>query len=169
MRNLFILSLTIILIGIGACSKNEKTATLTFNNIQISAEGPLYEGANTAQGEVLNELNAFAKENGIDINTISSARLKSFSISAYDSNDLSVYTGFNIQLASEKTDMIQAAAINQIEPGAKLANGTLSSEQKGLLDLLKQDKFILVADANVASDTSMNIKLIGKMEVEIKY
>lgn len=135
----------------------------------IKAEGPLYEGANTAQGEILNQLNAFAKDNNIAIGDIKSAQLKSLTISATDSNDLSVYTGFNVQFASDKIDMIQAAAANKIEPGSKSIDCTLASQYEGLLDVLKEEKFVLVTDASVASDTSMNINLIGKMQIEIKY
>lgn len=152
-----------------ACQPKENSKTLVIDQIAITAEGPLYEGANLSQGEVVSTLNAFAKENGFTTDAIKSAHLKSLSISAVDSNTLDPFTSFNLQLASDQAAMIQAGAINKIEPGTKTANGTIATQQEGLLDLLKQEKFILVVDASVAKDTSMNINLKGKIEIEIKY
>ncbi len=170
MRTIFkVVFVLFVLIGLVSCSKNERVATIIFDNILINADGPLTEGANTAKGEVLNQLNAFAANNKIKVDDIKSAKLTLLNISAVDSTDLNIYAGFNLQFASEKTDMIQAATINKIQPGTKLLNATLASNSIDLLDLLKQDNFILVADASVAKDTSMNIKLKGKIEVEIKY
>ena len=158
-----------LLVFMSACQPQERSKTLVIDNIAIKAEGPLYEGANLSQGEVKNTLNAFAKENGITAEAIKSVQLKSLTISAVDSNSLDPFTSFNLQFASDQTAMVQAAAINKVEPGAKSINATIASQQEGLLELLKQDKFILVVDATVAKDTSMNINMIGKMEIEVKY
>ena len=152
-----------------ACQPKENSKTLVIDNVAIKAEGPLYEGANLSQGEVQNALNAFAKENGFTSDAIKSVQLKSLTISANDSSSLDPFTSFNLQFASDQTAMVQAAAINKVAPGTKSINATIASQQEGLLELLKQDKFILVVDASVAKDTSMNINLVGKMEIEIKY
>jgi hypothetical protein len=158
-----------LLIYVSACQPNAISKIIVLNNIAIKAEGPLYEGANLSQGVVQNAINAFAKENGITADAIKSVQLKSLTISATDSNSLDPFTSFNLQFASDQTAMVQAAAINKVEPGAKTINATIASQQEGLLELLKQDKFILVVDASIAKDTSMNINLIGKMEIEVKY
>lgn len=163
------LGVVFLLIYLSACQPKENSKTIVIDNIAINAEGPLYEGANLSQGEVQNALNAFAKENGITVDAVKSVQLKSLTISATDSNSLDAFTSLNLQFASDQTAMVQAAAVNKIEPGTKSINATIASQQEGLLELLKQDKFILVVDATVAKDTSMNINLQGKMEIEIKY
>jgi hypothetical protein len=163
------LGVVFLLIYMSACQPKANSKTIVIDNIAINAEGPLYEGANLSQGEVQNALNAFAKENGITVDAVKSVQLKSLTISATDSNSLDAFTSLNLQFASDQTAMVQAAAVNKIEPGTKSINATIASQQEGLLELLKQDKFILVVDATVAKDTSMNINLQGKMEIEIKY
>jgi hypothetical protein len=163
------LGVVFLLIYMSACQPKTNSKTIVIDNIAINAEGPLYEGANLSQGEVQNALNAFAKENGITVDAVKSVQLKSLTISTTDSNSLDAFTSLNLQFASDQTAMVQAAAVNKIEPGTKSINATIASQQEGLLELLKQDKFILVVDATVAKDTSMNINLQGKMEIEIKY
>ncbi len=154
---------------LSACSNKEKTATLVIDNISISAEGPLFEGANTAQGEVPNRINAWAKEHGIELSQITSASLKKVTISVNDTSNLDLFSSINMQFASDQTDMIQAAVINKIQPDSKKIELTLSGEQKDLIKVLKQDKFTIVVDAILNKDYDANINLLGNIEIELKY
>jgi hypothetical protein len=151
-----------------SCTK-EKTETLVIDGIVISAEGPVFEGANTVQGEVTNRLNAFAREKGMDPADFHSAKLKKITLSIDDTADFDLFTSINIQFVSDKTDMVEAALVNKVQPGSRQLEPELSAKQHDLLDLLKQDKFTIVADANISGDSDNDIKFMGKIEIELKY
>jgi hypothetical protein len=162
------LILAFLVLGIAACNK-EKTTTLVIDNIAIGAEGPLFEGANTAQGEVQNQLQNFAKENGIELSAIQSAKLKTLSLSVDDTSDFNLYSSISVQLASDKAEMVEVAAINSIQPGSKKLDLTVATEKNELIETLRQDKFTVVVDAIMTKDSNMNIAMKGRMEIEIKY
>jgi hypothetical protein len=165
LKNILILFLSI---AIASCGKKE-SSILEFNNVKISAEGPLFEGSTTAQGEIETKLKDFAQANGIDEDKIESAKLKSVAVAVKDSTDFNIYSSLTIQFASEKTEMVKAAVINPIPTGSKKLTLTVAGEQDNLIDLLKQDKFTIVADAIVSKDTSMNIEMTGNFAFELTY
>lgn len=157
-----------LLLFCSSCAK-EKTETLVFDNILISAEGPVFEGANTAQGEVMNKLNEFAREKGIDLADLRSAKLKKMTLTTEDSAGFDLFSSINIQLVSDKTDMVEAASVNKVEPGSKQLVPELPSENANLLELLKEEKFTVVADAIITGDSDSDIQFKGIIEIELKY
>ncbi|MES2618064.1 MAG: hypothetical protein V4613_09295 [Bacteroidota bacterium] len=153
---------------LNACSKNE-TLTFSIDAAQLKGEGPLFEGANTAQCNVKDALSAFIKEKELDMNKIQSIKLNSVTLSMPDSLNFDIYTSLILQFASEKTDMFKAAVINPVPQGKSSVTMTVAQEQESLLDLLKQDNFTMVADVNVAKDTAMDILMNANLNFTIDY
>lgn len=153
---------------LGACGKNEPI-TFTIDSVQLKAEGPLFEGPNTAQCDIKDALSAFVKEKELEMDKIQSVKLTGVTLTLPDSLNFDIYTNLTLQFASEKTDMFKAAVINPVPQGKNTLTLTVAQEQENLLDLLKQENFTVVADVNVAKDTSMNILMNANLNFTIDY
>lgn len=150
------------------CAK-EETASFSVSNVPVGLEGPLFEGANTAQGDVADALAAILKEKGITAEQISSARLTGLNLTVPDSVNFNMYTGITVQLVSDKTDMIKVGVINPVPKDQRSIDLSVAGEQDKMLDLLKQNKFTVVTDVNVAADTSMDVNIQANLKFEIIY
>jgi hypothetical protein len=151
-----------------ACNKSN-TSVLKIDSIPVSAEGPYFVGPNTFQGEIQNQLEAFAKENGITVDQLKSAKLTQFSLRVSDSLNFDKMSSIKMQMVSEQTDMIEAASANSIEKGKLSINFAVSNAENDYLELLKQNMFTLVVDANMKEDIDNDIAMLANLEFEIKY
>lgn len=151
-----------------ACTKLE-TSTFKIENIALKAEGPLFEGPNTAQGEINKQLEGYAKSLNITVENIESAKLKSVTIKTIDSGNFDLFSSIKIQLVSEKTDMMDIGVINPIPAGSKEVKLSIAGELSDLIELLKQEKITIVADAGLTKDIDMNINWNCDLEFEINY
>jgi len=149
--------------------KNNKKETLSYKDVQIMAEGPLFEGSNTIQGDLVTQLPALTQKLKIDTEDIVSIRLNSVNLSIDDTSNFNLFSSITLQFASEKTDMIEVALINPVPVDKQTIQLTVASEQENLLDLLKQDKFTIVADAILKEDSDKNINMKAHLDFELTY
>ncbi len=169
MRNYFA---SLILAGLvtlmQSCGTEQKTS-LNYNQVVISAEGPLFEGSNTLQGQIESKLSERIKDLQIKTENISSVKLKSITLSVNDTANFDLLTSITIQFASDKSDMVKVALINPVPAGSKTLKLTVANEQENLLDILKQEHFTVVADAIFAKDSDANFNMNGDFEFELTY
>lgn len=151
-----------------ACSKNEMT-TFTLKDVSIKAEGPLFEGSNTIQGEISNQLKAFAQAHQFSVDDLAAAKLKSVTIKQSDSSVFDLFTSVKLQMVSEKSSMIDLGVINPIVAGQKEIKLNVAGDQSNLLELLKEEKFTIVADVNMNKDYDGNVNWICQFEFELSY
>ncbi|MEX0596062.1 MAG: hypothetical protein WD512_06130 [Candidatus Paceibacterota bacterium] len=161
--------LLFVFLLISSCQQEHITNELLLNDIEIKLEGPLFEGSNTGQCELESPLAEFIKENKIDIESLKEANLTELTISTDDSSNFNLYQSITIQLVSEKTDMVKVAVINPVPQNTNTIQLKIADEQKGIMELLKQDKVFIIADAILNSDSDMNMNLKCNLKFNIKH
>jgi hypothetical protein len=169
MRTLNGLCLVLIISMLGAC-KTETTASLPYKDVKLMAEAPFFEGSNTIQGTLETHLGTFAEEHHIKMDDIVSARLKSVTLTTdSDSSNFDLLSSMTMQFASDKSDMIEVALLTSIPQGKKSVELKPASEQKNLIDVLKQDQFTIVIDALFTKDSEKNMEIKANLEFELTY
>lgn len=151
-----------------------KVSTLEFNPapIALTAEGPLFEGSNTAQG-VLDgsELEAILGKSGYSAAAIKSARLVSARIFAEnDTLTLDDISEITLQLAAPEADMQKVAVLNPVPAAQNSAELQVAAEQEQIAALLQQPALTCVADINLKKDLDANLTLKCELvfELEVK-
>lgn len=151
-----------------------KVSTLEFKPapIVLTAEGPLFEGSNTAQG-VLDgsELNAFLSKGGFSGSSIKSARLVSARIfTLNDTLTLDDISEITLQLAAPQADMQKVAVLNPVPAGQNSADLQVAAEQEQIATLIQQPVLTCVADLNLKKDLDANLEVKGELvfEIEVK-
>jgi hypothetical protein len=136
---------------LAACGKPQ---TLSFKTaaIPLSASGPLFEGANTAQGSFTPDIAAFLKQNGLEDATLEKALLKQATIILPDSLNSDLLSEITLQLASDAVDMQKVGVLNPVPPGQLRLDVQVAQEQEKIEDLLQQPSVLLVADVNLKKD-----------------
>jgi hypothetical protein len=149
-----------------------KKTSLTIESV-IVAEGPLFEGSNTAQSEVktleaLNELS-------IPLEDIKNASLVSCDLSIVPVSDSAEVQNFDIMqsisfsFAADELDMQAAGVLNPMPSGKNDIQLNIAKEQEQTLEFLKQKMFYLVADANLEQDLNDNLEIKCKLVFDINY
>jgi hypothetical protein len=146
----------LFVLGIYACllSACSESQTLIYKTqaIKLSATGPLFEGANTAQGEFSPQLEAYLQQQGLDNQALLQAELQKVSIVLPDSLNSDLLSEITFQLAADQVDMQKVAVLNPVPAAQTQLSLKVAEEQKKITDLLRQDKVLLVVDANLKKD-----------------
>lgn len=165
LRHLFpsVLLVTTVLVG---CGKSE---TLLYESgpIQLTAEGPLFEGTNTAQGSWQPGMGEFLKENGATLDQLREARVLSALLSTSDDAGFSGMRSASVMLASDASDMQQVAVLNPFPQEQDSAELTIAGEQKGLAGHLRQEQVTVVADLDIDMDSDEDRHVIGSFTIEL--
>jgi hypothetical protein len=159
---LFLISL-FLLVFIG-CKNKIETKTYILENVEFVSEGPLFEGANSAQYEVLvDATKLFANDKTSD--NIKEAKLISCQLVASDSSDFSNVSGFVLQLTAENAEMTEFGLLNQVNVGKMVQ---LNPSEKDAAKFFKQNKFILLMDTYLKKDQEQNLKFKATIVFEVK-
>lgn len=150
-----------------ACQKS-RTLAFRVENVPILAEGPLFEGANTAQGTYMSTLNDFLAQNGATSRQLHGARLTRATISVPDSLNLDLLNALTLQFAGAQTDMQKMGVLNPVPKGQRRVELQVAQEQSKVADFFRESAFTIVVDADVARDTAMNLELRGDFEFELE-
>jgi hypothetical protein len=158
-----VLLVTSVLVG---CGKSE---TLLYESgpIQLSAEGPIFEGSNTAQGSWDPGLEAFLKDHGATPDQLRGARVLSAMLSASDDTGFSGIRSASVMLASDASDMQQVAVLNPFPKDQERVELTVANEQKGLVGHLQQETVTVVADLDIDADSDDDRHVIGSFTIEL--
>lgn len=135
--------------------------------VQLTASGPLTEGANTAQGEFSPDLTAFLAAKGFSITDIEHAALKSAQLTLPDSLDSDLLTEVTLQLAADQVDMQKVGVLNPVPANQTRLAFQVAQEQEEIGALLKQPKILLVADINIRQDTSTDWSAGAVLEFQL--
>ena len=169
-----LLPLAATLLTIAAATSCGKVSTLEFKPtpITLTAEGPLFEGSNTAQGVLAgSELEAFLSQGGYSGSAIKSARLVSARISAgNDTLTLDDISEITLQLAAPQADMQKVAVLNPVPAGQNSADLQVAAEQEQIAALVQQPALTCVADINLKKDSDANLAVKCELvfELEVK-
>jgi len=157
------LLLAAVLVG---CGKSE---TLLYESgpIHLSAEGPLFEGTNTAQGSWNPGLATFLKDHDATPEQLRGARVLGAVLSSSGEAGFSGIRSVSVMLASDASDMQQVAVLNPFPQEQGRAELTVADEQKGLAGHLRQEQVTVVADLDIDEDSDDDRHVIGSFTIEL--
>lgn len=156
MRNTIAL-LALLLVAV-ACGKTEKV-DYSAEEIVLTAEGPLYDGSNTAT--------ATWKANIADIlgeGKMAGARLTAVTITAAEPADLALINDITLQFAGKDVAMQKVAFLNPLPDGSTSVTLQVAEEQDGLADFFALNELTIVADLNLKGEYEGNMTLKAKLD-----
>lgn len=155
-----------------SCSKGSKVKTAELSDLVFEFEGPLQEGANTAQYLYSVNIKELLNEEISGENAIKSATLKSATITMEDCEDCYGFETIKSLVLSMVSDgeipMKEIALLNPIN--AKNNSQTLKlAEESEIGDFFNTDKIYWVLDADMTEEIDDNISMIGNFKIELRY
>ncbi|HLP31870.1 MAG TPA: hypothetical protein VK202_00260 [Bacteroidia bacterium] len=167
MKNvLFCILAFAIIPSIQSCSGPSVKEELTISEVLITAEGPLFEGANTLQGEVPSALTTWLSSKGKTLDDVEQALVKKVTVFSLPDSLHTVVKSLVIQLAADNGNMVKAAVLNPLPEGTK-SYSLQVAEGADVLSLLKQNTFFVVGDAELASDREQALSMKAELVFEI--
>jgi hypothetical protein len=166
--NKYWVSLVVSFIFFAACTDVE-THTFIIKDLKISAEGPLFEGSNTAIGNYEVDLSDFFSQHNFEAKNIRSARLNSATLSMSDTLLFDFIEEITLQIAGDKTDMQKLGVLNPVPEGKNTVELQIAEDQKKVESFFKEPMFMFVVDFNVKQDTFIDLNLIGNFEFNLSF
>lgn len=146
-----------------ACSNTE---TLTFDSEEVTliAEGPLYDGSNTASADWTADFSAM----GIDPTDIQAARVKSISISTADPADMALIQDITFQFAGKDVSMKQVGFLNPVPAASSTLTLQIADEQKDIAKFFQLPNMTWVSDVNLNAEKEDNLELKVRLSFELE-
>ena len=160
MKKLLFLSFFVIILF--SC-KNQSVTSIELNDVNVTAEGPYFEGPNSFQCKILNTL----KINNINPENVDKIVLASAILILPDSIEDGLIQDFSLQLVSNSSEMKKVAFINPIPTGKKEIELTVAQEQEGINEIFSKEEFTTLLDANFSKDFETNIQFKAKLKFNI--
>lgn len=169
MKQHYPLAISLLLLTAGISCGKVDTVEFKPAPVILTAEGPLFEGSNTAQG-VLDgaELEDFLRREGHADAALRSARLVAVRIStSNDTLTLDDIDGITLQLAAPQVDMQNVAVLNPVPTGQNSVDLRVAAEQEQIASLIRQPALTFVADINLKKDIEADVKVICALVFEL--
>lgn len=156
----------IALLLLAGCAATE-TKEVTTEALVLTAEGPLYDGSNTATFTWKPDLVAMLGE-GYTAADIKSARITAVQFGAVDGAAQDLMSDVTFQLAASGVAMQKVAFINPLPTGQNLVALQVAENQKGLGDFFKRDEITLVADVNLTEEWDADLALGAQINIQFE-
>ncbi|MFN4081895.1 MAG: hypothetical protein ACK4NS_13435 [Saprospiraceae bacterium] len=153
-------------IWLAACA-SKRTVEYTIADVDLIAEGPLFEGANTAQATHSFDPDKLKDLLGAYPGQIVAVRLVAAELSLPDTLNFDIANEITLQLAADNAPMQKVAVLNPVPKGARSVALQAAAAQKGVDRLFKQSAMYLVADINLNADHDNDLALRGNFKFEI--
>ena len=163
MKNIILLFLGVAILA--SCSEGI-TKKYTIDNIDVTVEGPLFDGPNTMQATHSIDLNSIM--DGLKAEQIESVKLTKASVSTNDSVAFNSIRNFVLQFTSADAKMQKAGVLNPVPKNTSIVELTPAAEAD-LTDNFKQKGMIIILDADLEGDRDDNLTYTGNFEFEITY
>jgi len=159
----------VLMIFLISCAGKKESINYSISNVLIKADGPLFEGSNTAQCEYQVEMEAFLKTQGKNLDQLAGMKLMKADFSMADSSSFDLIKSISLQIASDQAEMKELGGINPIPSGQSLLSINLSQNQGDLSLYFKQKQLSFVLDADLAKDTSMNLVMRADLDFQLTF
>lgn len=163
MKNIILLFLGVAILA--SCSEGI-TKKYTIDNIDVTVEGPLFDGPNTMQATHTIDLNSV--EAGLKAEQIESVKLTKATVSASKGDSFDSIRNFVLQFTSADAKMQKAGVLNPVPKSTATVELTPAAEAE-LADNFKQKEMIIILDADLEGDRDENLTYTGNFEFEITY
>lgn len=162
------------LLFLSSCGKGSKNQVVELNDLEFTYEGPLYEGANTAQYAWKVDLKSLLKDQYTEGMQIKGATLLKADISDEGCEECYGFEEIKslvLSFASNKKDipMQEVALLNPID--AKAPTQALKiSQEIDLKDFLNAGEVYIVLDAVISEEEiDDNITLKGNLQLDLNF
>lgn len=163
MKNIVLLFLAVA--ALASCSEGI-TKKYTIENIDVTVEGPLFDGPNTMQATHSIDLSTI--EAGLLPEHIQAVKLTKASVTTADSAAFNSVRNFVLQFTSADAKMQKAAVLNPVPKNTALVDLMPSTEAE-LTENFKQKEIIIILDADLEGDRDESLTYTGNFEFEITY
>lgn len=165
MKNQYLLVFALAAVSLFSCGKSEQREfTLA---AQLTFEGPLFEGPNTAQLTCDQAWNDFLTEQQIDRSDVKSVTLTSAVITLDPSFETSLVSDLGLTFAADEIEMIQVAGLNPLPSEANQVELTISNEVD-VTPFFKQPKFIILLDAGITQELYDNYAASARFNFNVQ-
>jgi hypothetical protein len=163
MKNILLFALALSILS--SCSEGI-TKKYTIDNIDVTVEGPLFDGPNTMQATHSIDLSTI--EAGLMPEHIQSVKLTKASVTTADSAAFNGVRNFVLQFTSADAKMQKAGVLNPVPQNSSTVELTPAAEAE-LTDNFKQKELIIILDADLEGDRDESLTYTGNFEFEITY
>ncbi|MCH8555806.1 MAG: hypothetical protein LAT76_11650 [Schleiferiaceae bacterium] len=155
---------------LAACSGPTETVTSEPITVTMTADFPLYEGANTSIGEFEVDLDQLLNKQGFIVDNIKNVKLTAASLTIADSDYTGLMDQISLQLTTSNSGMQKVGLLNPVPMGKETIVLQMAAEQKGLAAMFKENKIVVVADINLIEDLEDDFvfELVMNFEFEVK-
>ncbi|MCC5932370.1 MAG: hypothetical protein JJU28_24205 [Cyclobacteriaceae bacterium] len=153
-----------------ACGGAGEKVELIVSDLELFAEGYLFDGSNTATASWSFDQSRILEEKGHSGKKIAQARITSITIGSDENSELPSIDKVVIEMAASGTRMIRIGLLQEsLEPGESYAL-QIADTQKGLEKFFEQEEITFVADVNLLEDfeDDLRLKLSVSFELEVK-
>ena len=165
----FFISLAVSSVLFNSCSGPAEEKSVELTNLVLTAEGPLYEGSNTFQTTVTEPLKKFLSENGLTAENIQEIKVAKCVLTATDSNAFNMYSGINVQLFSDNSEMQNVAVVNPVPENKEQIEAKVAAEQEKIADIFKDKDVYVVGDALLKEDVEDNLQFTVSLTLNVKH
>ena len=154
-----------IFVGLSGCTGSSSSQSLETPELQLSAEGPLYAGANSATATWEFDLKEVLGKTGTEV---SEAKITSVEVVLTAADTLPTMEKMVFEMTSKNTPMIRIGLYEgKITPGQSFAL-TIADEQENLASAFADGKITFVGDFDVLDEEYMgNIAFTLKVKFEL--
>jgi hypothetical protein len=156
------LGLLFLLLVAAACGGPTESVERQTDNLPLTAEGPLYDGSNTATYTWPVDLNALLGE-GYTAADIAKARITGIKITAVNPDNLGMINDITFQLAGSGVAMQKVGFLNPLPAGANSVELVVADDQKGLEAFFGLNEITLVTDLNLTQEFEDNLELHAQL------
>jgi hypothetical protein len=165
-KHFSILFLVVLLFaGLSGCSESSSTQSLETPELQLSAEGPLYAGANSATATWEFDLKEVLGKTGTEV---SEAKITSVEVVLTAADTLPAMEKMVFEMTSKNTPMTRIGLYEgKITPAQPFAL-TIAAEQENLASAFADGKITFVGDFDVLDEEYMgNVTFTLKVKFEL--
>ena len=165
-RHLIKLAVVIfIFVGLSGCTGSSSSQSLETPELQLSAEGPLYAGANSATATWEFDLKEVLGKTGTEV---SEAKITSVEVVLTAADTLPAMEKMVFEMTSKNTPMTRIGLYEgKITPGQPFAL-TIAAEQENLASAFADGKITFVGDFDVLDEEYMgNVAFTLKVKFEL--
>jgi hypothetical protein len=148
---------------LSSCSK-KNNEHLVLEPITLSAEGPYFEGPNSFQGKIGEDVAKYLQEKGYKKEQLKEIKIVKATI-ALDSL-LTDIQDLTLQVVSEKESMQKLGFINPLPSGNQNIQLSIAKEQTELVYYFLEGG-TLILDANFLKDKEENVTFKANLELEL--
>ena len=150
--NLHQLLILLLAVLLHACGGKTKSIEVTTPTLELTAEGPLFEGANTATATWELDLQTLLAEAGVEQAKLKEAKIKRITITLQDGEELPSLEKMVMELTSKNLSMTRVGLYEgKIEAG-KAFELAVAQQQENLKAAFEDGKITFVGDFDLIDD-----------------